>query len=93
MDTAEAVGSGDLPVLGTPRLLAWAAFVGGSIDLPGDVYRAGFDALLDTVLWRRCAAAVRNTSCSAPALQRYSMRSEGSRARTTSSPLCAVITS
>ena len=23
-DTAEAVGSGDLPVLGTPRLLAWA---------------------------------------------------------------------
>lgn len=23
-DTAEALGSGDLPVLGTPRLLAWA---------------------------------------------------------------------
>lgn len=23
-DTADAVGSGDLPVLGTPRLLAWA---------------------------------------------------------------------
>ncbi len=23
-DTAQAVGSGDLPVLGTPRLLAWA---------------------------------------------------------------------
>ena len=23
-DTASAVGSGDLPVLGTPRLLAWA---------------------------------------------------------------------
>ena len=23
-DTAAAVGSGDLPVLGTPRLLAWA---------------------------------------------------------------------
>jgi predicted thioesterase len=23
-DTAEAVGSGDLPVLGTPRLLAWS---------------------------------------------------------------------
>jgi fluoroacetyl-CoA thioesterase len=24
LDTAQAVGSGDLPVLGTPRLLAWA---------------------------------------------------------------------
>ena len=26
-DTAAAVGSGDLPVLGTPRLLAWAEAV------------------------------------------------------------------
>lgn len=36
-DTAEAVGSGDLPVLGTPRLLAWAeaatcAAVASSLD-------------------------------------------------------------
>lgn len=35
-DTAEAVGSGDLPVLGTPRLLAWceAATCAALDDLP-----------------------------------------------------------
>lgn len=38
-DTAEAVGSGDLPVLGTPRLLAWCeaatcAALAGSLE-PG----------------------------------------------------------
>ena len=37
LDTARAVGSGDLPVLGTPRLLAWmeaatCAAVAGSLD-------------------------------------------------------------
>jgi fluoroacetyl-CoA thioesterase len=37
LDTALAVGSGDLPVLGTPRLLAWmeaatCAAVAGSLD-------------------------------------------------------------
>ena len=36
-DTAQAVGSGDLPVLGTPRLLAWmeaatCAAVAGTLD-------------------------------------------------------------
>ena len=37
VDTAEALGSGDLPVLGTPRLLAWCeaatcAAVSGSVS-------------------------------------------------------------
>ena len=39
-DTAEALGSGDLPVLGTPRLLAWAeaatvAAVAGALPAGG----------------------------------------------------------
>lgn len=35
-DTARALGSGDLPVLGTPRLLAWceAATCAALVDLP-----------------------------------------------------------
>ena len=52
VDTAEALGSGDLPVLGTPRLLAWCeaatcAAVSGSVS--GDRTTVGTRAQLEHV--------------------------------------------
>lgn len=48
-DTAQAVGSGDLPVLGTPRLLAWceAATCAVLDDLPEGRTSVGTRAELD----------------------------------------------
>ncbi len=42
-DTAEALGSGDLPVLGTPRLLAWCEqqTVAALADLPAGASSVG----------------------------------------------------
>lgn len=48
-DTATAVGSGDLPVLGTPRLLAWceAATCAALADLPEGRTSVGTSVELD----------------------------------------------
>ena len=48
-DTATAVGSGDLPVLGTPRLLAWceAATCAALADLPDGRTSVGTRVELD----------------------------------------------
>src|SRR5690349_19191813 len=62
-DTAQAVGSGDVPVLGTPRLLALAeaATVAATArQIPGGITtvgtRAEVDHRLPTPLGRRVAA-------------------------------------
>lgn len=50
-DTAEALGSGDVPVLATPRLLAWleAATVLALDGLPEEVTSVGTRVVLDHV--------------------------------------------
>ncbi|MGZ4437935.1 MAG: thioesterase family protein [Nocardioidaceae bacterium] len=64
-DTAAALGSGDLPVLGTPRLLAWceeatcAALAGG---LPEGRTSVGTRVALDHVGASPVGAAVRVTA-------------------------------
>jgi len=64
-DTAEALGSGDLPVLGTPRLLAWAeAATCAMLAAELDVSRSsvGTRVQLDHVAASPIGAAVRVTA-------------------------------
>lgn len=64
-DTASAVGSGDLPVLGTPRLLAWAEAATCAVlapDLPASRTSVGTRMQLDHVSASPVGATVRVTA-------------------------------
>ena len=58
-DTAQAVGSGDLAVLGTPILLAWAYVESGQLEKAKPLLafwpipRAGGDPFLESLAWPR----------------------------------------
>ena len=62
-DTAEAVGSGDLPVLGTPRLLAWCeAATCAALDLAEGQTSVGSRVQLEHVGASPVGAGVRVTA-------------------------------
>ncbi|MGY2875757.1 fluoroacetyl-CoA thioesterase [Marmoricola sp. URHA0025 HA25] len=62
-DTAVAVGSGNLPVLGTPVLLAWAeAATCAALDLPGGQTSVGTRVSLEHLAASPVGAAVSITA-------------------------------